>query len=188
MWCDGRSPPFVGSGAFDDPDRDLWPLLTYPFIDPLRQVESLEQPPAPAHLYSWRRTIIYPVRGLTVKGILPRGGGKNPRCPHLWRFYPSRRQGRGPPRSRMVGLVLPLLLLREGIGSGTTAPTGDAHPEEDRWGLPTRVNLVTVRLPPFSAPTQLPGMGTLGSHRCIIGVIYRIGRQDAPHHRVEHCR
>jgi hypothetical protein len=69
---------FVGSGAFDTPNLDPWPLLTYPFIDPLRQVESLEQSPAPARLYGWRRRIIYPVRGLTVKGILPHRRSKNP--------------------------------------------------------------------------------------------------------------
>ena len=49
---------------------NLWPLLTPIFLDPLRLVGSLCQPPKPSHTYGWRVSIIYPVKGPIVKGIL----------------------------------------------------------------------------------------------------------------------
>jgi hypothetical protein len=58
---------------------NLWPLLTPIFLDPLRQVRSLCQPPKPSQTYGWRISIIYPVKGPIVKGILAGEGCQTPR-------------------------------------------------------------------------------------------------------------
>jgi hypothetical protein len=133
---------------FDDPNFDPWPLLTDPFIDPLRQVESLVQPPAAARLYGWRRRIIYPVRGLTVKGILPRGGSKKLRNPHLWRSCLVIRQGREAPKvlyGRTRAHTSPPLPLGEGwvegISAAWTCLTAPSPPLSRRERASARIRL-----------------------------------------------
>jgi hypothetical protein len=66
-----------GSGA-PNAFFNRWPLLTPLFLDPRRQVESLGQPPKPSDVRGWRNSIIYPVAGLIVKGILAREGWQTP--------------------------------------------------------------------------------------------------------------
>jgi hypothetical protein len=52
-------------------------------------VESLCRPPKPCRAHGWRCSIIYPVKGLTVKGILASSGCNALRVEHMREELPD---------------------------------------------------------------------------------------------------
>jgi hypothetical protein len=63
---------------------DLRSLLTHPSPDRVKPFGSLFQPASPSVILGWKCSIIYPVEGQTVKGILADVGCQIQRPRHLW--------------------------------------------------------------------------------------------------------